>query len=97
MDVTFFVENWVEIMIAEIPGNGGKMPEHRHRNEQIGICIGGGYEMDIEGQTKTMEFGSTYFCGPREKHSAINKNNFKSKSINLFFPPRYNKKHLVKD
>lgn len=90
MEVTFFVEDWIEIMIAEIPGHGGTMPLHKHRNEQIGICISGGYNMTIEEHTKTMEFGTTYFCEPRESHSAINNLDHDSRSINIFLPPRYN-------
>ncbi|KPN13969.1 cupin [Bacillus australimaris] len=91
MEVTFFVEDWMELMIANIPGNGGEMPFHKHRNEQIGICISGGYDMTIEGFTEKMEFGTTYFCDPKEDHGAINPKPEASKSINLFFPPRYNR------
>lgn len=91
MEVNFFVEDWVELMIAKIPKNGGMMPDHKHRNEQIGICIGGGYEMTIEDQTHTMKFGDSYFCESRESHSAINNTDCDSNSINIFFPPRYNR------
>lgn len=96
MEVTFFVEDWIEVMLADIPGNGGEMPEHRHRNEQIGICISGGYEMTIEEHTKTMEFGTTYFCEAKETHSAINNLDHNTRSINLFLPPRYNRKKQKK-
>ncbi|MGQ4286906.1 cupin domain-containing protein [Bacillus thuringiensis] len=91
MEVTFFVENWIEIMIAEIPKNGGKMPDHKHKNEQIGICINGDYDMTIEDTTHHMSFGSSYFCDPRESHSAINNSDIDSRSINIFLPPRYNR------
>jgi 3-[(4R)-4-hydroxycyclohexa-1,5-dien-1-yl]-2-oxopropanoate isomerase len=92
MEVKFFVEDWIELMIAKIPKNGGAMPNHKHRNEQIGICIGGGYDMTVEGATHTMEFGDTYFCESREAHSAINESDHDSNSINIFIPPRYNRK-----
>ena len=49
------------------------MPFHKHRNEQIGICIGGGYDMTIEGCKVDMTFGTAYFCDPREDHGAINR------------------------
>lgn len=91
MEVTFFVEDWVEVMLAEIPKNGGKMPEHRHRNEQIGICIGGEYEMTIENETKTMQFGTTCFSESKENHAAVNNLEYNSRSINIFLPPRYNR------
>ncbi|PEF67959.1 cupin [Bacillus cereus] len=91
MEVTFFVENWIEIMIAAIPKNGGKMPHHKHKNEQIGICIDGMYDMTIEDTTHSMSFGSSYFCNPRESHSAINNSTVDSQSINIFLPPRYNR------
>lgn len=78
-------------MKLTLPGNGGEMPFHKHRNEQIGICISGGYDMTIEGFTEKMEFGTTYFCDPKEDHGAINPKPEASKSINLFFPPRYNR------
>ncbi|WP_202079468.1 cupin domain-containing protein [Caldalkalibacillus salinus] len=91
MAVTFFYNQWFELMLADIPPHGGEMPHHRHRNEQIGICIGGGYEMTIENETVQMDFGRTYFCEAKEYHSAINRQAEASKSINLFFPPRYNR------
>ncbi|MET1176278.1 cupin domain-containing protein, partial [Paenibacillus amylolyticus] len=72
-------------------GNGGEMPFHKHRNEQIGICIGGGYDMTIEGCKVDMTFGTAYFCDPREDHGAINRFEKDSKSVNIFFPPRYNR------
>lgn len=96
MEVTFFVEDWIEVMLADIPGDGGQMPEHKHRNEQVGICINGGYEMTIEGNINKMEFGSTYFCEAKETHSAINNSEKNSRSINLFFPPRYNRSKTKK-
>lgn len=61
MEVTFFVEDWVEIMLAKIPGNGGEMPFHKHRNEQIGICIGGGYDMTVEGRDSRDEIRHSLF------------------------------------
>lgn len=94
MDVKFFYTEWAEIMLADIPKNGGIMPNHKHLNEQIGICIDGLYEMTIEGENKIMEFGDSYFCGPKEYHSAINKKNKSANSINIFIPPRYKKLYI---
>lgn len=91
MDVQFFNADWAEIMLADIPGNGGVMPKHRHKHEQIGICIGGEYDMTIEGVDGKMLFGNSYFCGKDEFHSAINNSHKNSKSINIFIPPRYNR------
>ncbi|QDX29317.1 cupin domain-containing protein [Dickeya poaceiphila] len=91
MDVQFFHANWAEIMLVDIPCNGGMMPKHRHKHEQIGICIGGEYDMTIEDVNTTMKFGKSYFCLENEFHSAINNRNENSKLINIFIPPRYNK------
>jgi 3-[(4R)-4-hydroxycyclohexa-1,5-dien-1-yl]-2-oxopropanoate isomerase len=91
MDVKFFHANWAEIMLADIPGNGGIMPKHRHKHEQIGICIGGEYDMTIEDVNTKMKFGKSYFCLENEFHSAINNSNANSNSINIFIPPRYNR------
>ncbi|SDX97866.1 bacilysin biosynthesis protein BacB [Evansella caseinilytica] len=91
MAVQFFFNDWFELMIASIPKLGGAMPSHKHKNEQIGICIAGDYTMNVEGFSKEMAFGTVYFCEEKEEHSAVNNNERDSKSINLFFPPRYNK------
>ena len=91
MEVSFFVDTWVELMIASIPKNGGEMPQHKHRNYQVGICIDGEYDMYIEDEHTKMTFGQAYFCDSREVHSAINRESKDSKSINVFTPPRYNR------
>lgn len=91
MEVSFFVDNWVELMIASIPKQGGKMPEHKHKNYQVGICIDGEYDMYIEDEHTKMTFGQTYFCDAKERHNAINNEDIDSKSINVFTPPRYNR------
>lgn len=96
MEVTFFLEDWFELMIADIPAHGGEMPDHRHKNEQLGICIGGNYSMTIEDETIEMKVGSSYFCGERERHSAVNPHDVNSRSINVFLPPRYNMHELKK-
>ncbi|MGV2516529.1 UNVERIFIED_CONTAM: cupin, partial [Bacillus subtilis] len=61
MQFRVFVEDWIAIVSAKIPGIGVAMPFHKQRNEQIGICIGGGYGMTIEGCTVDMKFGTAYF------------------------------------
>nr|WP_275401874.1 cupin domain-containing protein [Staphylococcus sp. MI 10-1553] len=66
-------------------------PEHKHKNKQIGVCIGGEYDMFIENEKCHMKFGQVYFCESRETHSAVNNENTNSKSINIFMPPRYNR------
>jgi len=91
VDVTFFLANWIELMIAQIPGEGGEMPYHKHIQEQIGVCLDGEYEMNIEGETCIMKRGTTYFCDSREYHGAINRNKQPSRSLNIFFPPRYHR------
>lgn len=91
MEVSFFVDSWVELMIASIPKNGGKMPQHKHKNYQVGICIDGEYDMCIEDEHTKMTFGQVYFCESKEAHSAINHESYDSKSINVFTPPRYNR------
>ncbi|MCX7569395.1 cupin domain-containing protein [Tumebacillus sp. DT12] len=97
MEVTFFLEDWMELMIADIPANGGEMPDHKHKNEQLGICIGGSYPMVIENETHMMKVGDSYFCGARERHSAVNPFDVAARSINVFLPPRYNLHELKKN
>ncbi|WP_312573841.1 cupin domain-containing protein [Staphylococcus saprophyticus] len=91
MEVSFFVDDWVELMIASIPKDGGKMPQHKHKNYQVGICIDGEYDMYIEDEHTKMTLGQVYFCDSKEAHSAINQEDNDSKSINVFTPPRYNR------
>ncbi|MFD7335544.1 cupin domain-containing protein [Streptomyces violascens] len=90
MDVTFFLADWIELMIADIPG-GGQMPFHKHSHEQIGICLDGRYEMTVEEASHELRFGGTYFCASQEGHSAENPNAGLARSLNIFIPPRYHR------
>ncbi|MFH8993201.1 cupin domain-containing protein [Streptomyces sp. NPDC017940] len=90
MDVTFFLADWIELMIADIPG-GGEMPYHKHSHEQIGICLDGRYDMTVEEADHELQFGSTYFCGSQEGHGAVNPNAGIARSLNIFIPPRYHR------
>ncbi|MFD5886051.1 cupin domain-containing protein [Streptomyces sp. NPDC060334] len=90
MDVTFFLADWIELMIADIPG-GGQMPYHKHSHEQIGICLEGRYDMTVEETSHELLFGGTYFCAGQEGHSAENPNAGLARSLNIFIPPRYHR------
>ncbi|MFD3675418.1 cupin domain-containing protein [Streptomyces sp. NPDC058613] len=90
MDVTFFLADWIELMVADIPG-GGQMPYHKHSHEQIGICLEGRYEMTVEATSHELRFGGTYFCAGEEGHSAENPNAGLARSLNIFIPPRYHR------
>ncbi|MFE0098934.1 cupin domain-containing protein [Streptomyces sp. NPDC059009] len=90
MDVTFFLADWIELMIADIPA-GGEMPYHKHSHEQIGTCLEGRYEMNVEGSTHELLFGGTYFCASQEGHGAANPNTALARSLNIFIPPRYHR------
>ncbi|MGW4565441.1 cupin domain-containing protein [Streptomyces sp. NPDC004561] len=90
MDVTFFLADWIELMIADIPG-GGEMPYHKHSHEQIGICLEGRYEMTVEETRHELRFGGTYFCASQEGHGAANPNPALARSLNIFIPPRYHR------
>ncbi|MDL5203965.1 cupin domain-containing protein [Streptomyces sp. ALI-76-A] len=90
MDVTFFVADWIELMIADIPG-GGEMPYHRHSHEQIGICLEGRYDMTVEESSHELRFGGTYFCASQEGHGAVNPHAEVARSVNIFIPPRYHR------
>ncbi|CAM5564453.1 cupin domain-containing protein [Streptomyces coeruleorubidus] len=90
MDVTFFVADWIELMIADIPG-GGEMPYHRHSHEQIGVCLEGRYDMTVEESSHELRFGGTYFCASQEGHGAVNPHADVARSVNIFIPPRYHR------
>ncbi|MFE4869777.1 cupin domain-containing protein [Streptomyces sp. NPDC056682] len=90
MDVTFFLADWIELMIADIP-SGGEMPYHKHSHEQIGICLEGRYEMTVEEASHELRFGGTYFCASQEGHGAANPNTGVARSLNIFIPPRYHR------
>lgn len=90
MDVTFFLADWIELMIADIPG-GGRMPYHQHSHEQIGTCLEGHYDMTVEDTSHELRFGGTYFCAGQEGHSAHNPNDRMARSLNIFIPPRYHR------
>ncbi|MFC9242591.1 cupin domain-containing protein [Streptomyces sp. NPDC057136] len=90
MDVTFFLANWIELMLADIP-SGGKMPYHQHSHEQIGICLEGRYDMTVEETSHELQFGGTYFCASQEGHGAANPNAGVARSLNIFIPPRYHR------
>ncbi|PIM66332.1 cupin [Streptomyces sp. JV178] len=90
MDVTFFLADWIELMLANIPA-GGEMPYHKHSHEQIGTCLEGRYEMTVEGSRHELLFGGTYFCASQEGHGAANPNSTLARSLNIFIPPRYHR------
>lgn len=90
MDVTFFLADWVELMVARIP-SGGEMPYHKHSHEQIGICLAGQYDMTVEEASYELAFGGTYFCESNEGHGAVNPNAAEARSLNIFIPPRYHR------
>ncbi|MFF7263260.1 cupin domain-containing protein [Streptomyces sp. NPDC008159] len=90
MDVTFFLADWIELMLANIPA-GGEMPYHKHAHEQIGTCLEGRYEMTVEGSRHELLFGGTYFCASQEGHGAANPNTAVARSLNIFIPPRYHR------
>ncbi|MFF2331292.1 MULTISPECIES: cupin domain-containing protein [unclassified Streptomyces] len=90
MDVTFFLVDWIELMIADIPG-GGEMPYHKHSHEQIGICLEGRYDMTVEETKHELRFGATYFCAGQEGHGAANPHEDVARSLNIFVPPRYHR------
>ncbi|MFJ8822766.1 cupin domain-containing protein [Streptomyces sp. NPDC102467] len=96
MDVTFFVNNWIELMLADIP-SGGEMPYHKHSHEQIGICLEGRYEMTVEETSHELAFGGTYFCASQEGHGAVNPNAGVARSLNIFIPPRYHRVSKLKN
>ncbi len=90
MDVTFFLADWIELMVADIPG-GGRMPYHKHSHEQIGTCLDGRYDMTVEETSHELRFGGTYFCAGQEGHSAENPHAGLARSLNIFIPPRYHR------
>ncbi|WP_374776819.1 cupin domain-containing protein [Streptomyces sp. NBC_01310] len=90
MDVTFFLADWIELMVADIPG-GGHMPYHKHSHEQIGICLDGRYDMTVEETSHELRFGGSYFCASQEGHSAENPHTALARSLNIFIPPRYHR------
>ncbi|WP_327708380.1 cupin domain-containing protein [Streptomyces sp. NBC_00464] len=96
MDVTFFVNNWIELMLADIP-SGGEMPYHKHSHEQVGICLDGRYEMTVEKTSSELTFGGTYFCVSQEGHGAVNPNSGVARSLNIFIPPRYHRVSKLKN
>jgi 3-[(4R)-4-hydroxycyclohexa-1,5-dien-1-yl]-2-oxopropanoate isomerase len=90
MDVTFFLTDWIELMLADIPA-GGEMPYHKHSHEQIGTCLEGRYDMTVEGSRHELRFGGTYFCASQEGHGAENPHATLARSLNIFIPPRYHR------
>ncbi|KAB2345165.1 cupin domain-containing protein [Actinomadura rudentiformis] len=90
MDVTFFLADWIELMIANIPG-GGEMPYHSHHHEQIGTCLAGRYDMTVVETSHELRFGATYFCASHEGHGAANPHAEEARSLNIFIPPRYHR------
>ena len=89
---TFFVGPWFELMLTRIP-SGGVMPAHAHYQEQIGVALQGAYLMEVgEERQQEFSFGKIYFAPPNVSHAARNDSEQDARSLNIFVPPRYNRK-----
>ena len=47
------------------------VPEHRHENEQVGMCVSGSITFTVDGETRTLGPGGTWRIPSDRPHHAI--------------------------
>lgn len=60
------------------------LPEHSHESEQFGYVIKGGFKVTIDGVTKLLQEGDSYFVPKNAKHSFTSVG--ETEAIDVFSP-----------
>jgi len=84
--IVFSSENLM-FLLVEIPSRG-KVPEHSHPQEQMGICLKGIAEFRSEEEKAIVEEGLFYWINPGENHSVVSLTDEPSLFLDVFHPPR---------
>ena len=74
-------------LLVEIPARG-KVPEHSHPHEQMGVCLKGKAEFISGDESWQVSSGMFYWIEPGEKHSVTSLINEESLFLDVFSPPR---------
>ena len=82
-----FSSDRIMFLLVEIPARG-KVPEHSHPHEQMGICLKGKAEFISGDERQKVSPGMFYWIKPGEKHSVVSLIDEKSLLLDVFSPPR---------
>ena len=82
-----FSSDRVMFLLAEIPPKG-KVPEHSHPHEQMGICLKGRAEFRSGKERRIVDEGMFYWIKPGERHSVLSLVDEPSLFLDVFNPPR---------
>ena len=79
--------NKTMMMLVEIPSKLS-VPKHRHKNEQMGLCISGKAEFISGKEKKIVEKGTSYYIASNIEHSVKVISKEKGVFLDIFIPPR---------
>jgi quercetin dioxygenase-like cupin family protein len=82
-----FSSDGVTFLLVEISPRG-RVPEHSHPHEQMGICLKGKAEFRSGGERAVVEEGTFYWIEPGEVHSVVSLVDEPSLFLDVFNPPR---------
>ena len=60
----------VTLAVVEL-APGAVVPEHRHRNEQLGMCLRGSVTFTLDGQTRVLGPGGTWRIRSERPHRVV--------------------------
>jgi len=84
--IVFSSDNVMFLLARILPR--GKVPEHSHPHEQMGVCLKGKAELRSDGEKKVVDEGTFYWIEPGEKHSVVSLTDEPSLFLDVFNPPR---------
>ena len=79
--------NKAMMMLVEIPAKLS-VPKHKHKNEQMGLCISGKSEFISGKEKKIVEKGTSYYIASNIEHSVKVISKKKCVFLDIFIPPR---------
>ncbi|RMG59228.1 MAG: cupin domain-containing protein [Deltaproteobacteria bacterium] len=82
-----YTEGKLEVVIYEYDG-GTRFPEHSHPEEQVTVVLEGGLTFHSGGREVHLEKGEILFIPPSLPHSATSREGCRTRTINIFTPPR---------
>lgn len=77
----------VSLAIVEL-APGLRMPEHRHRNEQVGIVLRGEFDFSVGGESRVRRVGDMWVIPPGVPHAVVSTGVEGCTVAEVFAPPR---------
>jgi quercetin dioxygenase-like cupin family protein len=86
--VTARVISGERLMVCEVTlAPGGVVPRHSHPHEQLGRCLVGAFELEIDGERRVVRAGESYVI-PGDVPHAARALEATAVTLDIFSPPR---------